>query len=247
MHRFIAWFAVSMLMPVPAFGQHHSHSPSEGASRPHAHWHAPASAVRAAAALREGGHVIFLRHAKTEMLAADRYPLDLGECSAQRNLSAAGVAASKEMGEAFKLLGIPVGEVLASPYCRCVETARLAFGRAQGSDELMVRRTEQGWAVDEAGAKLKRLLAIAPRPGTNTVLVAHIFNVQKSLGLVPEEGEAIVFRPDGRGGFGMVGRVTATQWGDLVRDLVVFKMDPRQLDPVHGRHGSEHREHGTRP
>jgi hypothetical protein len=50
-----------------------------------------------------------------------------------------------------------------------------------------------------------------------------------------------VFRPGGPGGYEIVGRVTATQWGDLVRDLVVFKMDPRQLDAglkAHGGPGS---------
>ncbi len=224
--------AILLLAAGAASGQHHPapHSPD----RPHAHWHSGAPAVRAAAALREGGHVVFFRHAKTEMLATDAHPLDVDDCSKQRNLSAAGIAASEEMGEAFKLLGIPVGDVLASPYCRCMDTARLAFGRAQAAPELLVRRTEHGWALDEAGDRLKKLLAAAPRPGTNTVLVAHIFNVQRSLGLTPEEGEALVFRPDGRGGFSLVGRVTSIQWGDLVRDLVVLKMDPRSLDAAHG-------------
>ena len=49
----------------------------------------------------------------------------------------------------------------------------------------------------------------------------------------------------------MIGRVTATQWGDLVRDLVVFKNDPRALKSghgapgAHGSHGSGH-PHGAR-
>jgi hypothetical protein len=165
----------------------------------------------------------------------------MSDCSKQRNLSAAGIAASKEMGEAIKQLNIPIGQVLASPYCRCMDTARHAFGRVEASQDLLVGRTEHGWALDEAGQRLKQLLSVPPAPGTNTVLVAHIFNVQKTLGLTPEEGEALVFRPDGKGGYQMIGRLTATQWGDLVRDLVVFKMDPRTLDQGHaaqGGHGS---------
>jgi hypothetical protein len=43
------------------------------------------------------------------------------------------------------------------------------------------------------------------------------------------EGEAIVFRPDGKGGYRLVGQLTALQWGDLVRDLVILKLDPQQL------------------
>jgi phosphohistidine phosphatase SixA len=191
--------------------------------------------------LRQGGHVVFFRHGKTDMLAQDQHPLDLKDCSKQRNLSAAGIAASKEMGEAIKQLNVPVGPVLSSPYCRCMDTARHAFGRVDASLDLLVGRTAHGWALDEAGQKLKRLVATAPSPGTNTVLVAHIFNVQKSLGITLEEGEAIVFRPDGTGGHTMVGRITATQWGDLVRDLVVFKMDPRELSAGgHGAHGGGH-------
>jgi hypothetical protein len=108
------------------------------------------------------------------------------------------------------------------------------------SQDLLVRRTEHGWALDEAGQRLKQMVSAPPSPGTNTVLVAHIFNVQKTLGLTPEEGEAIIFRPDGAGGHPIVGRITSTQWGDLVRDLIVFKMDPREYGAAsgHGGHGS---------
>ena len=58
----------------------------------------------------------------------------------------------------------------------------------------------------------------------------------------------MVFRPDGKGRFQMVGRLTATQWGDLVRDLVVFKMDPRTIDHGQGSHGTHgsHGGHGLR-
>jgi phosphohistidine phosphatase SixA len=220
----------------PAHAQHHS---SHSGDQPHAHWHSNPDAIRVAVALRPGGNVVFFRHGKTEMLATDQQPLvDMSDCSKQRNLSPSGIEASKEMGEAIKQLNIPIGQVLASPYCRCMETARHAFGRAEASHDLLVPRTEHGWGFDEAGERLKRLLSVPPAAGTNTVLVAHIFNVQKALGLTPEEGEAMVFRPDGKGSYQMVGRLTATQWGDLVRDLVVFKMDPRTIDPGHGPHNA---------
>ena len=120
---------------------------------------------------------------KTDMLAIDQHPLDdMSDCAKQRNLSPSGIAASKEMGEAIKELNIPIGQVLASPDCRCMDTARYAFGRVEASEDLRVGRTDHGWALDEAGGRLKKLLAAAPPAGTNDVLVAHIFNVQKSLG-----------------------------------------------------------------
>jgi phosphohistidine phosphatase SixA len=246
MRTLTAILAIFLSATFPALAQHHGHGHDQG----HAHWHAPPEAVKVAAALRAGGYVVFFRHGKTDMLAVDQHPLDdMSDCSKQRNLSPSGIAASKEMGEAIKQLNIPIGQVLASPYCRCMDTARYAFGRVEASQDLRVGRTGHGWALDEAGERLKKLLAAAPTAGTNTVLVAHIFNVQKSLGLTPEEGEAIVFRPDGKGGYSMIGRVTATQWGDLVRDLVVFKMDPRALEPAHGAPGSHnprHHPHGAK-
>jgi len=164
------------------------------------------------------------------MLATDQRPLtDLNDCSKQRNLSPSGIAISKEIGEAIKQLGIPIGDVFANPYCRCMDTARYAFGRATARPDLYVRRTEQGWAPDEANDQLISLVATPPPAGMNTVLVGQIFNVQRTLGLTPTEGEAIVFKPDGKGGYQLVGQLTAPQWGDLVRDLVVFGLAPQQL------------------
>jgi broad specificity phosphatase PhoE len=230
---------------VSAFAQHHGSHHVSGS--PHAHWHSKPEAIKVATALQRGGYVIFFRHGKTDMLAQDQHPLtDLSDCSKQRNLSASGVAASKEMGEAIKQLNIPIGHVVASPYCRCMDTARHAFGRVQASQDLLVTRTAHGWALDEAGARLRKLVSTPPAAGMNTVLVAHIFNIQKTFGITPEEGEAIVFRPDGQGGYQVAGRLTAAQWGDLVRDLIVFKMDPKQVQSGHGSHGAEHHDHGAK-
>src|SRR5215208_4767660 len=94
---------------------------------------------------------------------------------------------------------------------------------------LRLRRTEQGWLPDEANQQLIKLVSTPPPAGMNTVLVGQIFNVQRTLGLTPTEGEAIIFKPDGKGGYQLVGQLTAAQWGDLVRDLVVLKLDPEQL------------------
>jgi phosphohistidine phosphatase SixA len=206
------------------------HNPVYSGHRPHAPWHSKPEAVRIAATLQQGGNVVFFRHATTDMLATDQRPgADLNDCSKQRNLSPSGIAISKEIGEAIKQLGIPIGDVLVNPYCRCMDTARYAFGRATVRADLYVRRTEQGWAPDEANDQLINLVATPPPAGVNTVLVGQIFNVQRTLGLTPTEGEAIVFKPDGKGGYQLVGQLTATQWGDLVRDIVVLGLDPQQL------------------
>jgi hypothetical protein len=79
-----------------------------------------------------------------------------------------------------------------------------------------------------AGQALRELLARDVPPGTNTVVVAHIFNALGALGRIPEEGEAFVVRRNPAGEPEVAAAITMTQWGDLVRDLRVFGLDPEE-------------------
>jgi phosphohistidine phosphatase SixA len=236
----------AFLVIVCASSANAQHSPTYFRNSAHIQWHSKPDAVRIATTLQQGGTVTFFRHATTDMLATDQRPLtDLNDCSKQRNLSPSGIAISKEVGEAIRQLGIPIGDVLVNPFCRCMDTARYAFGRATARPDLYVRRSEQGWTPDDANEQLIDLVATVPPAGVNTVLVGQIFNVLRTLGLTPTEGEAIVFKPDGKGGYQLVGQLTATQWGDLVRDLVVLKLDPKQLGderPVSHDRSSAHQQ-----
>ena len=163
-------------------------------------------------ALRQGGHVIYFRHASTDWSQQDQSRTDLGGCDTQRNLSETGRAESRRIGAAFEALDIPVGEVLSSAYCRCKDMARLAFGEFTVSDavtsvylhpdqDLRERRTEA----------LRELLASPPETG-NRVLIAHMANLQAAKGVVLSEAEAAVYRPDGAGGSELVGRIRVTDW-----------------------------------
>jgi len=213
--------------------------------RQHAHWHSKPGAVMALRLLREGGNVLVVRHAKTEMRAKDARGGDFADCSWQRNLSPMGREASREMGDAVRLLGIPVGEVSSSPYCRCMDTARLAFGHADAAVAL-APSSGPGQGMREAGAALSAILAKGAPRGTNVVVVAHIFNAQGALGEIPEEGEAFVVRPDAAGVPRIAARLTMTQWGDLVRDLLVFGLDPADDHRASGHDGGPagHGAHG---
>jgi len=196
--------------------------------------------------LREGGNVVVVRHAKTDMLAKDAGLGDFADCcNWQRHLSPMGREASLETGEAIRLLGIPVDEVWSSPYCRCMETARLAFGRADAVVAL-APSSSPGQGMREAGAALSAILVTGARPGRNGFVVAHIFNAQGALGEIPEEGEAFVVRPDETGAPNIAARLTMTQWGDLVRDLLVFGLDPADdhRSPAHHGGPEGHGAHG---
>jgi broad specificity phosphatase PhoE len=165
--------------------------------------------------LQDGGHAILFRHAATDS-GLDTTD-DLTDCSRQRNLNGEGRRQSRSVGRALRRLGIPVGPVLASPFCRTRDTARLAFGRARASRALL--SPEFFASAREARRRgLRRLLAVPPRRGTNTVLVSHGSAIFAATGEEPGEGDALIIAP-GRGprGFAIVARVTADEWERLAR------------------------------
>ena len=81
------------------------------------------------AALKQGGKVILLRHGHVDIREGIGRPPP-GNCAEEVNLSSRGVEQAKRIGEAFRAHGIAGGEVGSSPYCRCIDTGQMAFGRA---------------------------------------------------------------------------------------------------------------------
>ena len=84
----------------------------------------------AVAALREGGAVLAMRHALAPG-TFDPPGFTLGNCATQRNLSDEGRAQARRAGQWFERQGLKPARVRASPWCRCTETARLAFGATE--------------------------------------------------------------------------------------------------------------------
>jgi phosphohistidine phosphatase SixA len=169
------------------------------------------------ARLRQGGHVIFIRHAATEATQDDPRP-DLADPSTQRNLSEVGREQARQLGRAIRRLRVPVGTVLASPYARTRETAELAFGR----DRVRVTRdllneAFPGTDDEELARRLRRLFATRPPGGQNTVLVSHGFNLQGATGLSVAEGESAVFTPGDVGRSSLVARITVEEWQTLAQ------------------------------
>ena len=111
-------------------------------------------------ALRDGGHVLYLRHTQTPEDAVDEAD-PVGDCRRQRLLTAAGRADAVALGEAVRYLGVPVGEVLASPYCRTLDTARLAFGAAR-TDDALLSPAPDGDQRERTTDGLRRLLQAVP-------------------------------------------------------------------------------------
>jgi phosphohistidine phosphatase SixA len=151
------------------------------------------------AKLRQGGHVVLMRHMATVREPDDWSGVEIDDCSTQRVLSDEGRRQARELGEAFRKLAIPVGAVLVSPYCRTRESAELAFG--QPGTEAEILSTWDHLAVDEKTERataLRKMLDTPPASGTNTVLISHTGNLLWSLGLDSKpEGLAHVFTPTG--------------------------------------------------
>jgi virginiamycin B lyase len=195
------------------------------------------SGSRLVRSLRSGGHVIYFRHAATDPVPDDADPVDLRNCRTQRNLSVKGRRQSMIIGRGIGRLDIPIGRVLASPFCRSRETARLAFGRTTIAPGLENLET----AEDEAERRqridtLMRLLSASPDEGTNTVLVAHGFNITDAADLTLAEGEAAVFEPRGSEGFKLVARVTPDKWTRLAARAGQSILRVREYDVPAGSH-----------
>ena len=163
--------------------------------------------------LRQGGFVIYFRHAATERTGANDEAADLEKCETQRALSDIGRAQAVQIGEGMKRLRIPIGQVISSPFCRCKDTATLAFGRVTVDKGLYFALVPNPEEVKRLAASTRKMLSTAPAPGTNTVLVSHTANLREAAGIWPKhEGMAYVFRPLGDGKFEPVAMVLPEDW-----------------------------------
>jgi len=171
-------------------------------------------------ALRAGGLVILMRHMSTDSFVPAQGTHDDQDCTSQRNLSEQGRRAAEAVGAAIKKLGIPIGKVLTSPYCRCIDTGKLAFGKATPTPDLAVFDELSGSEKDERGKLIRKLLNTPPAEGSNNVLITHTGTLLYSFGLQTQpEGIAHVFRPAEFGNAIYVGRVTPDEWTALADSM----------------------------
>ncbi|MET0680200.1 MAG: histidine phosphatase family protein [Burkholderiales bacterium] len=171
---------------------------------------APLAPQAAVDVLRSGGYVLYFRHAATDMSKNDAGMTSFDDCPTQRNLVDRGRDDARAIGAAIRALGIPIGKVRASPFCRTVETAELAFGRAEKTSEV---RGGPARPDDPARyAPLRNLLSQRPARGTNDVIVSH-GNPFHAVAGPPylAEGEAAVVEPAGDG-FRVVARIRVEDW-----------------------------------
>lgn len=157
--------------------------------------------------LRQGGYVLYLRHAETET-ATESVVRDLRDCSWQRNLNRHGREQSAAIGARFREQGVAFARVEASPFCRTRETAELVFGRAPALNrDLYYHVTQTLPEIEATNAKLKARLAQRPRGG-NVALVGHAPTMREAAKVELPEGHGALVKPNGDGTFRIVARIT---------------------------------------
>lgn len=165
--------------------------------------------------LRQGGHVIVMRHTSSPRQAPDKQTANADNSNFERQLDAAGRSGATAMGEAFRRLRIPVGVVLSSPTYRALETVRYAkFGNPQTHPELGDGGQSMQAGTEAQATWLRQKAGQFPR-GTNTLIVTHQPNIAGAFAQLAADvadGEALVFGPDGKGGSALVARVKIEDW-----------------------------------
>ncbi len=156
-------------------------------------------------ALRSGGHVALMRHALAPG-TGDPPQFELGDCTTQRNLSAAGRAQAARIGERFRANGIRSARIFSSQWCRCIDTARLlnlgpvealpalnSFFRQKGGGAQQTKETLD-WIDDQDldGAM---------------ILVTHQVNITALTNIFPRSGTIVVVRRSEQGRLEVLGTI----------------------------------------
>ena len=173
--------------------------------------------------LKGGGYVIVFRHGATDDSQKDVYPFKFDDMSAQRQLSEKGRELARELGAAFRKLGVPIGEVYTSRLNRAVETGKLLGAKEVSPvDELTDSGAGSSSAMAnpdgknaKAGRAVRDLVSAPPKAGVNNLAVTHKTNVADAFGKEfsdIREGEALVYKTNSSGPAVLIARVQAGEW-----------------------------------
>lgn len=169
--------------------------------------------------LREGGYILYARHGEATV-GEDQPYLNFQYCYTQKNLSETGRREAVYYGQLLRYWQIPISTpIMASPFCRTIETAHYAFPYAPIQiDPFWLEIYNLSGPISEAEqtsiiTNLQSMLEMKPPKGTNNVIIAHSFPNGIGLGEIANMGTVII-KPRGQGnGYEVVRKLTLT---DLV-------------------------------
>lgn len=156
--------------------------------------------------LRGGGQVVMVRHAVTDPGVGDPPGFRLEECGTQRNLSEAGRREAQRLAAQLRAREVPVATVLSSPWCRCIETARIVFGNDPRVEpalgNLFGRHEREAQQVQALRQLVKR-----PAGSGNVFMITHGSTTYALTGVSPGTAEMVVLTPQADGSFRVAGRL----------------------------------------
>jgi broad specificity phosphatase PhoE len=159
-------------------------------------------------ALHQGGVLVVMRHADTEPGSGDPPGFRIEDCKTQRNLSAHGRVQAQRIGAMFAVRGVRPAQVFSSAWCRCVDTALLAFpsvpvNNLPALDSVFMDKSREPAQTAALREEMRRL-----HPTGVTVWVTHQTNMTALTGEYAGMGEALILRPDNTGNFRVLGRLS---------------------------------------
>ena len=159
--------------------------------------------VEAWSALRAGRHVALMRHTDAPG-TGDPPGFRIDDCATQRNLTAKGRLDAATIGSRLRAEGISVERIYSSPWCRCMDTAKLL---ALGSVEVEPMLGGMVLLNNQREVSIARARALIEKWAGSGILllVTHGFNIQALTGISPASGEIVVVRS---GSSERVGRLT---------------------------------------
>ena len=153
--------------------------------------------------------MLLVRHSAAGPGLGDPPGFKLDDCASQRNLTEEGRAHAKRLGEWIRRERVPIERVYTSPWCRCRDTATLAFGKGETWEPLSSFFDLPHREPELSESTRKRIASYGVRkPAGNVVMVTHNVNIAALTKLSVASGEVVAVRPDGCCSLKVVGRFT---------------------------------------
>ena len=145
--------------------------------------------------LKKGGKLIFIRHAYAPG-GGDPDNFDINDCNTQRNLNNSGREQAKNIGNFFKENNIKIENVYSSEWCRCKETALIAFNKFETKNFLnSFFSSKFAQNKDSQINNLKEFIK-NNKGKQNLVFVTHYVVISENLNYLSSSGEIVVSDKD---------------------------------------------------
>ena len=158
----------------------------------------------------EPNMVVLMRHAHSgggRPLAWD----ETGGCSGEMRITEKGREQARRIGEAFAARGIRPA-LISSPMCRCLDTARAAFGGDPATHPELREIASADDSRARAFENAAKSMLLAKRGPAPVVFVSHQPNIDHLTMELVAEGELLVGRIGGNGEVEVLGRLTPAQY-----------------------------------